>query len=168
MSYTVQFYLVELDKIKNVIGGKNLSIIDEIDVDDEDREYLETLLMGTEQDEDSGSEYGYALEKIIEQIFGESESASAFEDLHFGEFDDPALDWIIQSGPPIKLPPNDDFPFIGHRLLADMQKALDEWDDEKLETLNDIAPEVQAKIEGMLDVFQTAIEQKKDLITFYY
>ena len=46
-----------------------------------------------------------------------------------------------------------------------MQKTLDEWNDDKLD---DFEPEVQEMIEGLLGVFQTAVEQKKDLITFYY
>ena len=142
-----------------------MAILDELDIDDEEREYAETLLMGTEQAPDCGSEYGYALEKIVEHIFGESEGVTEFEDLRFGEFDEPPLDWIIQSGSPISLPPNNDFPYIGHRFLADMQKTLDEWNDDKFD---DFEQEVQEMIEGMLDVFQTAVEQKKDLVTFYY
>ncbi len=165
MSYTVQFYIGKIDKIKKLIGSKKTAILDELDIDDEAREYAETLLMGTEQDLDSGSEYGYALEKIVEHLFGESEGVTEFEDLRFGEFDEPPLDWIIQSGPPVALPPNDDFPYIGHRFLADMQKTLAEWNDDKFD---DFEPEVQEMIEGMLGVFQTAVEQKKDLITFYY
>jgi hypothetical protein len=165
MSYTVQFYFAKINKIKKIIGSKDLSILDEIDIDDDDREYLETLIMGTEQDPESGSEYGYALEKIVEHLFGESESVPEFEDLHFGEFDDPPLDWIIKSGSPIKLPPNDNFPYIGHRFLVDIQKTLDEWNDDQFD---DYESEIQEMIEALLDVFQNAVEQKKDIITFYY
>ncbi len=165
MSYTVQFYLGKIDKITSLIGNKKTEILDELDIDDEEREYAETLLMGTEQDQYSGSEYGYALEKIVEHLFGESEGVSEFEELHFADFDDSPLSWLSQSGPPVKLPPNEDFPVIGHRYLADMQKTLDEWSDKKLENFN---PEVQEMIEGMFGVFQKAVESKKDLVTFYY
>ncbi|MDR3109863.1 MAG: hypothetical protein LBU65_09290 [Planctomycetaceae bacterium] len=166
MSYTVSFFLIDIEKLRSVIGGKDLSIVDKIDVDEENRSYLEALLLGSEsgQDDDS-SEYGYALEKIVEHLFGESEAVPEFEDLRYGEFDNPPLDWILQSGSPVKLPPIEDFPYVGHRTIAEMRNALDSWDDEKYD---DFEPEIQEMIEGMFSVFQTAIEKKKDLITFYY
>jgi hypothetical protein len=166
MSYTVSFFLTDIEKLRNVINRKDLSIVDKMDIDDENRSYIETLLLGNNpRQDDDPSEYGYALEKIVEHLFGESESVSEFEELHFGEFDDPPLDWIIESGSPIKLPPNDNFPYIGHRFLADMQKTLDEWNDNQFD---DYEPEIQEIIEALLDIFQKAVEQKKDLITFYY
>jgi hypothetical protein len=165
MSYTVQFYLGKIDKIKKLIGSKKTAILDELDIDDEEREYAETLLMGTEQDPESGSEYGYALEKIVEHLFGESEGVSEFEELHFADFEDSPLSWLSQSGPPVELPLNEDFPVIGHRYLADMEKTLDDWTDEKLENFN---LEVQKMLEGMLSVFQNAVDSKRDIITFYY
>jgi hypothetical protein len=166
MSYTVSFFLTDIEKLRNVIGGKDLSIVDKMDIDDENRSYIEMLLLESERDQNGDpSEYGYALEKIVEHLFGESESVPEFEDLHFGEFDDPPLDWIIKSGSPIKLPPNDNFPYIGHRFLVDIQKTLDEWNDNQFD---DYEPEIQEMIEALLDVFQKAVEQKKDLITFYY
>jgi hypothetical protein len=166
MSYTVSFFLTDIEKLCSVIGGKDLSIVDKIDIDDENRSYFETLLLGNEPNQDDDpSEYGYALEKIVEHLFGESESVSKFEELHFGEFDDPPLDWIIKSGSPVKLPPNDNFPYIGHRTVMDMQKTLDEWDDDQFDNYES---EIQEMIEALLDIFQKSVEQKKDLITFYY
>jgi hypothetical protein len=166
MSYTVSFFLTDIEKLRNVINRKDLSIVDKMDIDDENRSYIEALLLGSNpRQNDDPSEYGYALEKIVEHLFGKSESVPEFEDLHFGEFDDPPLDWIIQSGSPVKLPPNDNFPYIGHRFLTDIQKTLDEWNDDQFD---DYEPEVQEMLEGMLTVFQNAVEQKKDLITFYY
>jgi hypothetical protein len=165
MSYTVSFYLVDIEKIKTTIGSKDLSIIDKINIGNDYHQYLETLIMGTEQEQNNSSEYGYVLEKIVKYLFGKSEEASAFEDLQYGEFDAPPLDWIIESGSPVKLPPNDDFPYIGHQFLANIQKTLDEWDDEQFD---DYEPDLQSMIEAMLDMFQNAVEQKKDLITFYY
>lgn len=118
MSYTVSFFLTDIKELRNVISGKDLSILEALDIDEEERNYVQTLLMGTEQEQNCGSEYGYALEKIVEHLFGESEAVPEFEDLRFGEFDDPPLDWIIQSSSPVKLPPNE-VPLItmdGHTL----------------------------------------------------
>ncbi|GHT29098.1 hypothetical protein FACS18942_10040 [Planctomycetales bacterium] len=140
MSYTVSFFLTDIKELRNVISGKDLSILEALDIDEEERNYVQTLLMGTEQEQNCGSEYGYALEKIVEHLFGESEAVPEFEDLRFGEFDDPPLDWIIQSSSPVKLPPNEDFPYIGYRILGEMQKTLDDWDDEKYD---DFEPEIQ-------------------------
>ena len=46
-----------------------------------------------------------------------------------------------------------------------MKQTLAEWDDDKLD---DFEPEVQEMIEGMLSVFQTTVEKKRDIISFYY
>jgi hypothetical protein len=166
VSYTVSFYSININKLRNTIEEKNLSILDESDLDDENRKYAETLITGTEPDlDDIPSEYGYTLEKIVKHLFGGSENVPEFEDLRFGEFNDPPLDWIIKSGSPVKLPPNDNFPYIGHRTIAEMQKTLDDWNDEQYD---DFVPEAQEIIEALLNVFQRAVEQKKDLITFYY
>jgi hypothetical protein len=165
MSYTVSFYLVDIEKIKTTIGSKDWSIIDKINIDNDYRQYLETLIMGTEQNSDNSSEYGYVLEKIVKYLFGESEEASAFEDLRYGEFDAPILSWINKSGPPISLPPNEDFPFIGYRYLAEIKEALDEWNDGQYD---DYEKHIGDMIEEMLEIFQSAVEQEKDIITFYY
>jgi hypothetical protein len=165
MSYTVSFYLVDIEKIKSTIGSKYVSIIDKIDIGEDYRKYLETLIMGTEQNPDNSSEYGYVFEKIVKHLFGENEEASAFEDLRYGEFDAPILSWIIKSGSPISLLSNEDFPFIGHRYLAEIQETLDEWDDDQYDNYEKYIGDM---IEEMLEIFQIAVEQKKDIITFYY
>jgi hypothetical protein len=165
MSYTVSFYLVEIEKIKTTIGSEDLSIFDKINISNDYRQYLETLIMGTEQKPDNSSEYGYVLEKIVQYLFGKSEEASAFEDLRYGEFDSPILSWIIKSGPPISLSPNEDFPFIGHRYFTEIKEALDAWDDDQYD---DYEKYIGDMIEEMLEIFQTAVEQKKDIISFYY
>jgi hypothetical protein len=165
MSYTVSFFLTDIEKIRGVIGGKDLSIMDKLDVDDENRRYIKMLILGNEPEQDDDpSEYGYAFEKIV-KYFSDREGVSEFEDLRFSEFDDPPLDWILESGSPIELPLNDNFPYIGHRTVADMQKTLDEWNDDQFDNFD---PELQEMIEALLCVFQKATEQKKDLITFYY
>jgi hypothetical protein len=165
MSYTVSFYLVDIDKIKTTIGSKDVSIIDKIDTGEDYRKYLETLIMGTEQNPDNSSEYGYVLEKIVKYLFSESEEASTFEDLRSGEFDAPILSWIIKSGSPILLHSNKDFPFMGHRYLAEIKKDIEEWDDDQYD---DYEKYIGDMIEEMLEIFQSAVEQEKDIITFYY
>ncbi|GHT46524.1 hypothetical protein FACS189454_07810 [Planctomycetales bacterium] len=166
MSHAVSFYLIDIEKIRNIIDEKDLSILKKMKIDGEDRRYIKTLLVGDAPAcDDELFEYGYALEKIVRRLYGKNESVPEFEDLRFGEFDDPPLDWIIQSSSPVTLPPNKDFPYIGHRFCSEMRQTLDAWDDDMFDNFE---PEIQKMIEGMFSVFQTAIEKKKDLITFYY
>jgi hypothetical protein len=166
MSYTVAFYLVNIAGIRKTVGGKDVSILETIDdVNDEEREDIKTLLMGIEPAPNKGSEYGYALKRIIEHHFGTCKTIPEFEALRCGDFGSPPLAWIINSGSPVVLPPNTGFPFIGHRFLHDMQVFLGSWNDDDMV---EFEIEVQEMIEGMLDVFQKAVERQRDIITFYY
>jgi hypothetical protein len=135
-----------------------------LDLQEEDWQYAETLLMGTKQKEedDEGSEYGYALQRIIEYLFEEDEEI-AESILDYEDFENSILDWIVKSGSPVKIVPNDDGPFIGHRTVAEMKKFLDDWDDEKAEELDDDFLEM---VETTLEVFQKAVKKKKDLVIF--
>jgi hypothetical protein len=162
MGCTVYFHLVDLDKIRQVIGSKDLSFLKKLDMQEEDWQYAETLLMGTEQDEYSGSEYGYALERIIEYLFEEDEEIAELN-LDYDDFENSILDWIVKSGSPVEIVPSDDVPFIGHRTVTEMKKFLDDWDDEKAEEFDDDFLEI---IETTLEVFQKAVKKKKDVVTF--
>jgi hypothetical protein len=165
MSYTVSFFLTNIKELRKVIGSNDLSILEKMKIKNRQRQYVKTLLLGSKPGpNDESSEYGYALEKIVEHL-GEREFVSEFENLRFSQFDTLPLDWILKSGSPVKLPPNKDAPYIGHRTVAEMKKLLNKWNDEMFDKFD---PEIQRMIEGMLTIFQTAVEQKKDLITFYY
>jgi uncharacterized FAD-dependent dehydrogenase len=161
----IYFYLVNLEKLRQIIGSKDLSFLKKLDMSDEDRHYAETLLMGTKQkqEQDEGSEYGYALEKIIEYLFGECEEIAELN-LDYGDFKKSPVEWIIKSGSPVKIAPSDDVPFIGHRTVAEMKKFLNDWNDEKAEKYDDDMLEV---IETTLEVFQKAVKKKKDIVTFF-
>jgi hypothetical protein len=163
MSCTVYFHLVNLDKIRQVIGSKDLSFLKKLDIQEEEWQYAETLLMGAEQDEYSGSEYGYVLEKVIEYLFGECEEIAELS-LDYDDFEDSPLEWIVKSGSPVKIVPSDDVPFIGHRTVTEMKTFLDDWNDEKAEELDDDFLEM---VETTLEVFQKAVKEKKDLVTFF-
>jgi hypothetical protein len=162
MSCTIYFHLVNLDKIRQVIGRKDLSFLKKMDMQEEEWQYAETLLMGTKQNEYDGSEYGYALEKIIEHLFGECEEIVEL-DLDYEDFENSILDWIVKSGSPVEIVPSDDVPFIAHRTVAEMKKFLDDWDDEKAEEFDDDFLEM---LETTLEVFQKAVKKKKDLVIF--
>ena len=166
MSYTVTFYLADISKLRSVMGSKNASLLKEMEEPDDDEiQFVETLLMGTKQDEDYGADYGYTLERIVAHLFGDCENVPEFEGLRCGEFDDPPLDWLLLSGPPVTLLPYGDFPYVGHLFLKDIQKMLKEW---KACQIDEYTPEIQTQIEGMLGVFKNAVKKKKDVISFYY
>ena len=155
-------------------------VLDDDDEESSDRLYVTALLEGSEQDPDKSSEYGYALEKIVEAMGGERVDAEEFEDLRYGEFDGP-MSWILESGPPIDLPSNDDFPIVGYRTRAEMQQALlaseeeedteDEDDDDDDDDYDDVMNDddyMDDMIDDMHEVFRYALENKKDVISFYY
>ena len=144
MSYTVSFYLLEIEQLKRIIGNGEVSLIEETKVDT--------------------YKCGYVLEKIVAKIAGKRENMPQFEDLHFREFSG-IMKWICLSGPPVSLPEYDGYPFIGHLHLVDIRQTLSEWNENKFD---DYENEEQGMLEEMLDVFQKAIEKKKDLIAFYY
>ncbi|MDR1491852.1 MAG: hypothetical protein LBT05_03910 [Planctomycetaceae bacterium] len=171
MSYSVSFYLADIQKLQKILDEKDLSILDEMSFDEneeddwENRAYLEKLMTGSEpDDEDEPFEYAYSLEQIVAHLFGESVPVPEFEDLRIGKFEG-VLSWILKSGSPIKLPPNDDYPYVGHRFLPEIQKMLNDWNDKNFE---EYAPKIQTMIKAMFRIFRTAVKQKKDVITFYY
>ncbi|MDD3588155.1 MAG: hypothetical protein PHQ75_13310 [Thermoguttaceae bacterium] len=192
MSYTVQFYLVNLEELKKVFGSGDLSLLERLDFDEEDHEgrrRAQELIEGTPLSDKEGSGYGYALEKIVEALGCEWVSVEEFEDLRFGEFDGP-LEWIIDSGAPIALPDTDDYPYVGYRELDDMKEDLasapsedeDEEDDRYKEEDEDDYDDYsddesdydngnefyREMLQGMYRVFRYAIRKKKAIITFYY
>lgn len=193
MSYTVQFYLVDLEELKQVLGSRDLSLLDHLDIDEEDEDgqrRVQELIDGSSLNDNDGSEYGYALEKIVEGMGCEWVSVEEFEDLRFGEFSGP-LEWIVDSGPPLALPESDDFPYVGFRELDDIKEDLaaapsnsdedddsgryqedddDDYDDDyDSETDYDDGNEFYREmLQGMYRVFRYAVTKKKDIITFYY
>lgn len=167
MGYTVSFYEVDLDSIKKTLGSRDLSILDKVKFDEEDeggRELARILITGEEQPPDLGSEFAYAFEKIVEAVESESIIPNEFESLHYTEFEGP-LSWILESGPPVDLPPNDDFPIIGYRTIEEMKKFLDEWEDDNIDEYDS---EIQEMIEVMLDIFRNAVSHQKGIISFLY
>ncbi|MDR1385380.1 MAG: hypothetical protein LBJ67_16260 [Planctomycetaceae bacterium] len=170
MSYSVSFYLADIQKLQKILDEKNLSILDEMSFDEneeddwENRAYLEKLMTGQPDEEDEPFEYAYALEQIVAHLFGESVPIPEFENLWTGKFEG-VLSWILKSGSPIKLPPNNDYPYVGHRFLPEMQKMLNEWNDKKFD---EYTPKIQTLVEIMFNLFRTAIKQKKDIMSFYY
>ncbi|MDR1290291.1 MAG: hypothetical protein LBK06_03730 [Planctomycetaceae bacterium] len=135
-------------------------------IDDEDRQYVETLLIGDVpvKGVDDLFEYGYALQKIVKYLFGNSKDVPEFDSLHSVDFIGP-LDWICTSGSPIKLPFYEDVPIVGYRTINEMKSTLANWEDEMYD---DFDSDTQNLIESMLSIFQIATKKKKDLITFYY
>ena len=188
----MQFYLVDLEELKKVLGSGDQSLLDRLDIDEEDEEgrrRAKELIEGTSLSDEDGSEYGYALEKIVEGMGCEWVSVEEFEDLRFGEFNGP-LEWIVDSGSPITLPDSDDFPYVGYRELDDMKEDLatapredddeddnhyQEEDEDDYEDYGDDDTDYddgnefyREMLQGMYRVFRQAIAKKKDIITFYY
>ena len=174
MSYSLTPFLLQLAELRRVPGNKNADLLRAAKQSDPARmEYpddeglslgqaLEQIVNGAPLDKRYGYIYGYALEQICRHL-GETVDADEISDLHMFPRDE-IVPWLESSGPPIKLPKIDDFPLIGFveaaklpPLLADLPKLYDSLD-----------PELVPSCEALENLYQQAIDHKKDIVGFYY
>ncbi|WP_442316420.1 DUF7691 family protein [Actinomadura fibrosa] len=136
--------------------------------------YAEDL---SDVDGDQGAVYGYTLEALCMR-FGALLDSDQWASMRFGWFDRVQeeltraggrfdLLGLVFSGPPVSLPPIDDFPGIGHVPRAAMPQRAEELRAADLSTIDD--PQVVAairQVSGWLDWCMSA-EDDFDLVTFY-
>lgn len=139
---------------------------------------LRHLIMGEPRREDAGFGYGYCLELICRQL-GQALSNSAWSAMHGDWFDTVAAalrDCGVNSsalairdlafrGPPVPLPPIDDFPGIGYLTAAEIGTARAALAAADLSHLDD--GEVVASIRQVQEWLDTCMESNRDLVCFY-
>lgn len=155
--------------------------VDEDDPEDEPLTIAKALTRLGQGEELTGPAfvYGYALEFVCR---------------HFGEFMDNSkwsgmrLDWfdtvgaalkqagvstdvfstsnLVFRGPPMELPPIDDFPSIGFLRRQEIAAARAALADKKVAAIND--PDVRASLMQICKWFDACTASKCDLICFYY
>jgi hypothetical protein len=116
-----------------------------------------------------GFQYGYGLEMIC-MYLGEEQCVKQLESVNGSWTFYDMWDWILDSQSPIALPRhNDIFPSIGHFRLADIPKELERTQTLDFGNYNKIEQEMYTEIrEGLVELYEKALEKKKDIVTFYY
>lgn len=186
MSYSLNVYMIDLGEAKRVIGCKDTKLLEKIrkhkltsDADDEDSDEeqeaaetdeedeelsedvaLEHLIMGTRPVAGQAHVYGYALERIC-RFLGERLDTCYFEGTNSRYLDQVKyVNSLVSRGPPVKLPPIDDFPAIGY-LTRDECKSFDCTD------LDHPNREVRAGRNELFEWIEAAANEGKDLIGFW-
>lgn len=118
-----------------------------------------------------GFQYGYALEAIC-MSFGERVFIEPLESVRSSSYFEEQWSWFMDSKSPIPYPEEgDDFPYIGHLNLADIPAELQrtqKLDFEDCDEDEDEQEWFEEIREELVPLYEKALEQKKDIVTFYY
>jgi len=174
MSYSLTVYLVDLAEIKAVIGCKDPSIIDGVEVvireeyDDEDTiansVALRHLIMGEPLDADNAPHYWCALGHIC-RFKGEELLPDCWGGVRWDAIEACGLeDLLTKTGPPVKLPPNPDIPSIGHIKRDNIARYLLAAEERKAKTNESGVLDLLDEYIGWLE---TAASKSKDIVFFY-
>jgi hypothetical protein len=144
---------------------------DDENIDDEDgiKQAICAIINGDLNNENiEPYQYGYALE-VICQYLGEREFIEALESVRGSWTFNEMWSWILESKPPVPIPDDGDFPCIGHLYHADIQKELDRTNALDFSNRNEKEQEMYTEIrESLVELYETAIKEQFDIMTFYY
>ena len=146
------------------------------------RAALTQMIMGGEYDKDFGFVYGFGLELICDFLGddflpntewsamprGTQWAATVDDELQKLGVPAPVLrvsDHLIFRGPPIPLPPIDDFPGIGFLKLEEIRRAKQALASVDFSSLKDA--EVRTAITQVWSWLHTCAESNRDLVCFY-
>jgi hypothetical protein len=150
LSYSLMPYYVDLQVLRAAVGGKDEALLaalaaarpelfaEEADPD-EDEVALGTavrhLVMGDPPAGGSAHQYGYALKELCEHL-GEPAESDCWEAIRWDVIAATGMDEILtRTGPPVPLPPNDDFPRIGHLSAEEARTQAARFDAGPVQTL---------------------------------
>ncbi|WP_020474893.1 DUF7691 family protein [Zavarzinella formosa] len=176
----------EFDQIDEM-AAEMLENEDEDEDEDEDgdgkeattvRDAITQMVMGQKYDDRVGFVYGYALEFICRH-FGEGLSNDSWSSMRseWARKADKALksvgvaektlrvSQLMNRGAPVPLPMIEDFPGIGYMTLKEIEMAVAEFTEEKLDAVKD--DEVREALSELRFWLWSCEDSKKDLICFY-
>jgi hypothetical protein len=142
------------------------------------RDALTQMVMGEEYNEEVGFVYGYALEFVCLH-FGDSLPNDHWSAMRseWADRADKALEsagvpeealrltLLMHGGSPVRLPLIEDFPFIGHMKLGEIEAALQAFGQDQLAKVRD--KELREALSEVRGWLLTCAESKRDLICFY-
>lgn len=198
MSYTVVPYLLKISDLEKIVGSKDRKKMIQVlknkaEQDDEqfDENELDAVRDTVDEEEDDedwntveavkaiingdlnnnqilGFQYGYGLEAICMDL-GENEFIEQLESVRGSWTFEEMWSWILDSKSPIAIPEPDDFPCIGHLRLADIPKELERTQALDFDKCDEDDQDMYTEIrEGLVELYEKAIAENVDIVTFYY
>lgn len=183
MSYTLMAYSVDISQLLKAVGSKDDSLLkavmdhsEEFDDDDEEEEdddddelslatALRQLIMGQPLDPEEAHQYGYALLELCDYL-GERQECDAWSGVRWEAVEACGLEQVLtKTGPPVEIPPNDDFPRVGH-LPRSAIKSFQGTTNSLSENASD--PGLQELLEELSDWLESAASKNRDLVFFYH
>ncbi len=182
MSYVLSGCIIDLAKLRSVVGSGDASIVDAVKANapeafEDEEEYadddepvlseaLRGLVMGDEIDPDNAFQYGYALQELCDYL-GEMPEVDIWGGVGWGAVEVCGLEELLtKTGSPVPIPLEDgDFPAIGH-INREQVGAYLQAANKRLQNSTD------GEADGLLDEYiawlETADEQKLDIVFFYH
>ncbi len=175
MSYVLTAYILDLADLKSAVGSKDRSIIRDIepmieesfDEDEEEeadaqRAAVCALVMGEPMDPDN-AQYGHALWNIC-RVKGEEFLPDAWGGIRWDSVEACGLeDLLTKTGPPVALPPSEDFPNIGYIKRDMIAKYIEAAEEQKEKS----TPNVVGLLDEYLSWLERAQSENKDIVFFY-
>lgn len=142
MSYCLFPIVIDIDRLNSTLGSGDAKLIAAIDGADDPENPVHELIMGTSL-QGEPHEYGYALIELCEHT-GTPILVNNWGAVRWAALEVCGLEDVLQTGPPVSIPPYDDFPVIGHVRRNDLQQHIDaalsrrdKSDDEDIEEMLD-------------------------------
>ncbi|MCI0333878.1 MAG: hypothetical protein L0228_11725 [Planctomycetes bacterium] len=180
MSYVLIPYVVDISKLKSIVGSKVESLVeavvaeasadfdeedDDDQIDDELEEAIYQLIMGEEKYPVEADQFGYALKEICGYC-GELLPVDIWNGVRWAAVEECGLeDLLTKTGPPIDLAPNSDFPTIGHIRRGEVNAYLQAARG-RLEKSQD--SEIRELLEEYTGWLETAAKKGLDVVFFYH
>jgi hypothetical protein len=182
MSYTLMAHLIDIPKLKKLVGSKDDLLLtaikehsEEFDEEDEEEDddddeltllsALRQLIMGEMLDPNEAHQYGYAIVELCDYL-GERLESDAWSGVRWEAIEQCGLESLLtKSGAPVDLPPNDAFPRVGHIRREEVESYLAAARQRSEKTGGGAIGELLEEYIGWLE---DAADQGKDVVFFYY
>ena len=140
MSYSVGAYAVDLEELRRAIGSRDETLLaalieqnPDLGEPDEDAEEegkvsegmaLRHLVMGETPHPPSAYQYHYALEELCRRL-GEWLPGDLWTSIRWWVLEETGFEEILAMGPPVDLPPSEDFPRVGHLTVEQVRRLVE-------------------------------------------
>jgi hypothetical protein len=180
MSYVLLPVVIDIPALEAAVGSKDQALIDAIMAHDPD--YYKSdltddgarvtpgmaihhLVMGKPLNEDYAHEYGYALSAMCSHM-GEVIVPKHWAGVGWDVVDRCGLEVVMtETGPPVPLPPIDNFPMIGHIRRADLESHLEAARERRRNASDDSVIEL---IDEYIQWLDDAQRKSLDVVFFYH
>ncbi|TWT74655.1 hypothetical protein Pla123a_34790 [Posidoniimonas polymericola] len=182
MSYVLTAYVVDIDALSKAVGSGDEQLVtrviesapEEFDEDDLDDDELslaaalrELVMAGTQsapESEDDAHQYGYALQSLC-RCLGDELLPEMWAGVRWEAVEDCGLEELLtESGPPVPLPENDDFPSIGHLKRGEIDKAIAAARKRLTKTVDE---DIEDLLDEYIDWLEAGRTAHLDMVFFY-